>query len=57
MYEPAGGLPFERDEYIELYNPSPSESVDISGWRIDGVALTFPPGAVIPGQRLHPGGP
>jgi len=48
MYEPAGGLPFERDEYIELYNPSPSESVDISGWRIDGVALTFPPGAVIP---------
>lgn len=48
MYEPAGGIPFERDEFIELHNPSLLEAVDVSGWRLDGVALTLPPGAVIP---------
>jgi hypothetical protein len=34
-------------EFVELYNASPTESADISGWRLDGVALTFPPGSVI----------
>jgi hypothetical protein len=46
MYNPIGG---DGDEFIELYNPS-SEAVDISGWRLDGVALTFPGGSVIPGD-------
>lgn len=35
------------DEFLELYNPSPTESVDLSGWRIDGVALFLPAGTVI----------
>jgi len=34
-------------EFIELYNPSPLDAVDLSGWRLDGVALTFPAGSVI----------
>ncbi len=48
MYHPAGGLPAEFNEYVEFFNPSLTEAVDISGWRLDGVALTFPPGTVIP---------
>ena len=48
MYHPPGGLAGENDEFIELYNPSVSEAIDISGWRLDGVALTFPPGTVVP---------
>ncbi len=34
-------------EFVELYNPSTTEAVDISSWRLDGVALTIPPGTVI----------
>ena len=37
MYEPAGGLPTANREFIELHNPSLTEAVDISGWRLDGV--------------------
>jgi hypothetical protein len=44
MYNPLSG-PF--DEYIELYNPSADVAVDISGWRIDGVALNIPAGTII----------
>jgi len=44
MYWPAG-LP--EEEFVELYNPSPTEAVDLSGWRLDGVALNIPPGTVI----------
>jgi spore coat protein CotH len=44
MYNPTGGL---DDEFIELYNPSLTDAVDISGWRLDGLALTVPPGTVI----------
>jgi len=44
MYQPAG-LP--DDEFVELYNPSPVEAVDLSGWRLDGVGLTIPAGTVI----------
>ena len=47
MYAPAGGVPNELHEFVELYNPSPDESVDLSGWRLEGVALTIPPGTVI----------
>jgi len=48
MYHPSGGVPGENDEFVELHNPSLTEAVDISDWRLDGVALTFSPGTVIP---------
>ena len=44
MYNPTGGL---DHEFVELHNPSTTDSVDISGWRMDGVALTIPSGTVI----------
>ncbi|MBN1513305.1 MAG: CotH kinase family protein [Phycisphaerae bacterium] len=37
----------EEAEFVELYNPSPDEAVDLSGWRLRGLSLTLPPGAVI----------
>jgi hypothetical protein len=45
MYNPTGG---ELDEFVELYNPSTVDAVDISGWRLDGLALRMPAGTVIP---------
>jgi len=44
MYNPIGG---ENNEFLELYNPSATESVDLTDWRLDGAALTFPPGTVL----------
>ena len=44
MYNPLGG---ENNEFLELFNPSSTESVDLTDWRLDGVALTFPPGTVL----------
>jgi hypothetical protein len=44
MYHPAG---VNDDEFIELYNPSPTESIDMSGWNLNGVGLYFPPGTVL----------
>jgi len=34
-------------EFIELFNPSWSESVDLSGWTIEGIKLDIPPGTVL----------
>lgn len=34
-------------EFVELYNPSTTEAIDLSGWRLDGVGLILPPGSVI----------
>ncbi len=48
MYNPAGG---DDDEFIELYNPSATEFVDMSGWQLSGVELTFPQGTVLPPQN------
>ncbi len=45
MYKPVGG---EIDEFIELHNPSTTEAVDISGWRLEGLSLNIPAGTVIP---------
>jgi len=40
-------------EYVELYNPSETESVDLSWWELEGIGLTIPPGTVIlPGAYL-----
>jgi spore coat protein CotH len=48
MYNPAGG---DNDEFIELYNPSATEYVDMSGWQLSGVEFTIPPGTVLPPQN------
>ena len=48
MYNPTGG---DANEFIELYNPSSTESVDLSDWELDGVALRFPPGTVLLPQK------
>jgi hypothetical protein len=40
-------------EFVELYNPSATEAVDLSGWHVTGVGLTIPGGTVIlPGAHL-----
>jgi hypothetical protein len=44
MYNPALGA---DHEFLELHNPSTTEAVDVSGWRVDGLAFTIPPGTVI----------
>jgi hypothetical protein len=44
QYQPTGG---DAAEYVELANPSTTESVDVSGWTIDGIGLTIQPGTVI----------
>ncbi|MFH1108836.1 MAG: lamin tail domain-containing protein [Planctomycetota bacterium] len=44
MYHPATD---GEDEFLELYNPSLTEAVDLSNWRIDGVGLRIPSGTVI----------
>lgn len=44
QYQPAGGT---SGEFIELSNPSSTTAVDISGWTIEGLELTIPPGTVV----------
>ena len=44
MYRPSAGA---DAEFVELFNPSASESVDLSGWRLQGVGLTLPYGTVL----------
>jgi hypothetical protein len=43
-YQPQTGV---SGEFIELANPSSSVAVDISGWVLEGVDLTIPPGTVV----------
>ena len=38
-------------EYIELFNRSTNTSFDLSGWVVNGLDYTFPPGSVLPPQR------
>ena len=50
QYNPTGG---DNGEFIELTNPSATESVDLSGWTIDGIGLTIQPGTVLlPGAHV-----
>ncbi|KAA1258536.1 Inner spore coat protein H [Rubripirellula obstinata] len=46
--------PLDGDaEFLELYNRSQTESIDLSGWTVDGVDLTIGFGTVIlPGQTI-----
>ncbi|HWN95343.1 MAG TPA: lamin tail domain-containing protein, partial [Methylomirabilota bacterium] len=49
MYNPA----VPDASYVELFNTSSNASFDLSGWRINGLAFTFPPGKIItPRQYL-----
>jgi hypothetical protein len=34
-------------QYVELYNTSTSFAFDMSGWQLDGLSYTFPPGSLI----------
>jgi hypothetical protein len=50
QYNPAAG---GDGEFIELRNPSTTESVDLSGWTIDAIGLTIQPGTVLlPGAHV-----
>ncbi|MCH7781208.1 MAG: lamin tail domain-containing protein, partial [Acidobacteria bacterium] len=44
MYNPIGGTSLE---FLELFNPSATEAIDLSGWTVEGLALTIPDGTVI----------
>ena len=45
QHSPTGG---DDAEFVELYNPSATEAVDLSGWTLSSaVDLTIPPGTVI----------
>ncbi len=35
-------------DFLELHNRSTTTPFDLSGWRLEGVAYTFPPGALLP---------
>jgi hypothetical protein len=49
MYHPEAS----RASFVELLNRAPDTAFDLSGWRIDGLALTFPPGtSLAAGQYL-----
>ena len=45
MYHPAGDA---DAEFVEMHNPSGTHGVDMSGWRLEGVGLTFPEGTMLP---------
>ena len=43
MYSP----PLPGAQYVELYNTSTNFAFDMSGWQLDGLSYTFPPGSLI----------
>ncbi|MDB6113049.1 MAG: CotH protein [Pedosphaera sp.] len=48
MYNP--GAP--EAEFVELLNTSPDFTFDLSGWRINGLSYTFPPGSILAPKAL-----
>jgi hypothetical protein len=40
--------PVNETSYLELFNTHASFTFDLSGWRINGLGYTFPPGSVFP---------
>ena len=38
--------------YVELFNTSPDQSFDLSGWRVSGIDYTFPPGSVLTNRQF-----
>ena len=56
MSDPAGAIVFNEimyhpsmpgAQYVELYNASSSVAFDLSGWQLQGLSYTFPPGSLI----------
>ncbi len=43
--------PAPEAEYVELFNCSTNTTFDLSGWIVNGLDYTFPPGSVLPPQR------
>ncbi len=39
--------PLAGAEYVELFNRSTDTTFDLSGWQVNGLAYTFPPGSTI----------
>jgi hypothetical protein len=45
--------PLAGAEYVELFNHATNTTFDLSGWSVNGLAYTFPPGSTIaPGDYL-----
>jgi hypothetical protein len=44
MYNP----PVDDTSFVELFNTHSSFTFDVSGWRMNGLSYTFPPGSVFP---------
>src|SRR5208283_1189844 len=44
MYNPA----VTNAEYVELFNNSTNVTYDLSGWELQGLSYTFPPGSLLP---------
>ncbi len=38
--------------FVEILNSSPSFAFDLSGWRVNGLDFTFPPGTVITNRQM-----
>lgn len=47
MYHPAQ----PGTAFLELFNQSPDRAFDLSGWRIEELGFTFPPGSIITNQQ------
>jgi regulation of enolase protein 1 (concanavalin A-like superfamily) len=43
MYNP----PVDGAQFVELYNNSPNETFDLSGWQLQGLSYTFPSGSIL----------
>jgi hypothetical protein len=43
--------PVPEAEYVELFNRSPNTTFDVSGWVVNGLDYTFPPGSTLPPQK------
>jgi hypothetical protein len=49
MFHPPGAPEDPKEEWIEIYNPSATETVNLSGWKFSkGVDFTFPNGTNLP---------
>jgi hypothetical protein len=44
--------PVPEAEYIELFNRSTNTTFDLSGWVVNGIDYTFPPGSLLPPGRF-----
>jgi hypothetical protein len=38
--------------FVEILNSSPTFTFDLSGWRVNGLDFTFPPGAIITNRQM-----